>query len=62
MVMKLILSIYYHCVVMHMKFCQDILLGNRGVIALWFQNVNEFFCPQSLISKQHKEFHETYTE
>ena len=47
---------------MHKKFCQDILLGNRGVIALWFQNVNEFFCPQSLISKQQKEFHETYTE
>ena len=32
-----ILSIYDHSVVIHMKFCQDIL-GKRGVIALWFSN------------------------
>ena len=44
--MNCIRSIYDHSMVMHMKFCQDIL-GNRGVIVLYFQNVYDFFSPQS---------------
>ena len=39
--MKLILSVYNQYVVMHMKFCQDILSFSR-VIALACLNVNIF--------------------
>ena len=47
--MKLILSIYGHGVVIHMKVCQDIL-SNRGVITLWLLKF-KYFIPSSTITK-----------
>ena len=46
--MNFILSIYDHNnnhMVMHIKFCQDIL-GNRGVVIIWFSKCHRIFCPQ----------------
>ena len=57
--MNLKLSVLDYGVVMQVAFLQDDVLSNRGELAIWFQNVNDFF---AFSHKLASNGHETTTE